>query len=448
MTKRSHSAEPKKAVRLNKPERLQAEIHFESLDQRLELDHLARLVWQFTLGLDLSPLYQAIEAVEGGAGRNATEPRVLFALWLYAALDNVNKARMLARLCEEHRAYEWLRGGVPINHHMLSDFRVQHGDLLEQLQADSLAGMLAEGLLTLETVAQDGMRVRANASAASLRRRPTLEESQRQAKEYLDQLERDDDSAEGPEGDTENATPRQKAARERAAREKSQRIDKALEVVQQLALQREARKKGDGKNARASTTDPDARKTKMADGGYRPAVNVQMATDAGSGLIVAMDVISEGSDAGQMKPMVDTIEKHTGQRPNNMTSDGGYAIITDIEATESAGTTVYTPVKEEEKQKLAGKDPFAPKRGDSPIIAAWRIRMGTEAAQALYRLRCQTAELSNARLRNQGIYQMQVRGLAKIKAALYWHVLVINMLRAHALRAAKSTAKSAKESAN
>lgn len=443
MTKPAQSAEPRKAVRLNKPERLQGEMRFESLDQRLELDHLARIVWQVVEGLDLSALYDRIDAVQGVPGRNPTDPRVLFALWLYASMDQVRSARRLERLCMEHRAYEWLRGGVAVNYHMLADFRVQHGELLERLQADSIAGMVAEGLVSLETVAQDGMRVRASAGSGSFRRRPTLEEAQRKAKEYLDQLEAASDASDDDHDATDPAaepTPRQKAARERAARERLERVNKALEAVEQIAKQREARKKGDGVGARASTTDPEARKMKMADGGFRPAINVQMATDADSGIILAMDVINEGSDAGQMKPMIDQIETYTGRRPDNMLTDGGYSIVADIEATEQAGTTVYTPVKEEEKKKKAGKDPFVPQPGDSPIIAAWRVRMGTEAAKEIYRLRGQTAELPNAHLRNQGVYQMGVRGLAKVKAALYWHVLILNLLRARALRAAAKEA--------
>jgi transposase len=438
MTKSARSSERRKAVRLNKPERFQSEIRFESLDQRLELDHLARVVWNITEGLDLSPLYERIDAVEGAPGRNPSDPQVLFALWLYAAMDKVGSARRLDRLCREHRAYEWLRGGVSVNYHMLADFRVEHGELLERLQADSIAGLLAEGLISLETVAQDGMRVRASAGAGSFRRRPTLEESQRSAKEYLEQLEEvDADDADDPASEP---TPRQKAARERAARERLERVEKALEAVERIAEQREARKKGDGVGARASTTDPEARKMKMADGGYRPAFNVEMATDAGSGIIVAMDVINEGSDAGQMKPMVDQIEKNAGRRPDNLLTDGGFSTLADIEATERSGTTVYTPVKEEEKQRAAGKDPFAAKPGDSPIIAAWRARMGTEPAKELYRLRGQTAELPNAHLRNQGVYQMGVRGMAKVKAALYWHVLILNLMRARTLRAAMEAA--------
>jgi len=430
------SASPERTAqpRLNRPERAQVHMHCESLDQRLDADHPARLVWQLVEGLHLTPLYQAIEAVEGVAGRNASDPRVLFALWLYAAVDGIGSARELERLCFEHRAYEWLRGEVPVNYHMLADFRVQHGALLQQLQVDALAGMLAEGLLALDCAAQDGMRVRASAGSDSFRRRPSLDEAQRVARQHLDQLEREAQTARA------GATRRQQKARERAARERLERVDQALAAVEQLAKQRERRKKGDGLEARASTTDPEARKMKMGDGGFRPAYNVQMATDTASGLILHLDVTNDGSDAGQMQPMMDAIRADLGKAPDKLLTDGGFSTVADIEHTEQGGTTVYTPVKEEDKQKQAGKDPFAPKPGDSPIIANWRQRMGTAAAQDLYKLRASTAELSNARLRNQGIYQFGVRGLVKVKAILWWHVLAINLLRAEVLRAAKAQA--------
>ncbi len=418
--------------RLNKPERLQVEMHCESLDQRLDADHPVRLVWKLVESLDLSSLYQEIDAVEGVAGRNASDPRVLFALWLYAAADSVGSARELDRLCGEHRAYEWLRGTVPVNYHMLADFRVAHGELLKQLQVDSLAGLLAEGLVSLACAAQDGMRVRASAGSHSFRRLPTLEEAQQEAREHLDKLERES------EADPSGPTLRQQKARERAARERLERVGKAIDAVQQMAEQREKRKKGDGVKARASTTDPEARTMKMGDSGFRPAYNVQMATDADSGIILHMDVINEGSDAGQMKPMMDQIKTDLGQAPDTLLTDGGFSTKADIEETTLGGTKVYTPVKEEEKQKQAGKDPFAPKPGESPIIAEWRQRMGTEAAKELYKLRAPTAELPNARLRNQGVYQMRVRGLAKVKAALWWHVLAINLLRGEVLRALRA----------
>lgn len=418
-----------RSPRINKPERLQGEMRFESLEERLDSGHIARLVWRLVEGLDLSPLYEAIDAVEGSAGRNASDPRVLFGLWLYAAVDGVGSARELERLCFEHRAYEWLRGHVSVNYHMLADFRVAHGDLLKQLQVDSLAGLLAEGLVSLECAAQDGMRVRASAGKGSFRRQPTLEEAQQQAREHLDKLE-------AQAANDAGQTQRQQQAQRRAARERCERVDKAIEAVKQIAEQREKRKKGDGAAARASTTDPDARNMKMGDGGFRPAYNVHMTTDAESGIILNMTVINEGSDAGQMKPMMDEIKEDLGKAPKKLLTDGGFSTIDDIEETTQGGTTVYTPVKEEDKQKKAGKDPFAPKKGDSPIIAEWRKRMGTSEAQELYKLRAPTAELPNARLRNQGVYQMRVRSLVKVRAALWWHVLILNLLRAEALRAA------------
>jgi transposase len=422
----------KAAPRVNQPERSQIEMRCESLDQRLDAEHTARVIWQVVQGLDLSALYQKIDAVEGVAGRNASDPRVLFALWLYAATDGVGSARELERLCFEHRAYEWLRGNVPVNYHLLADFRVQQGDLLKELQVESLAGLIAEGLVSLDIAAQDGLRVRASAGSGSFRRQPTLEQAQQQARDQLDKIERDSAA------DAAGQTLRQQKARQRAARERLERLNKALAAARHLAAQREKRKKGDGDKARASTTDADARNMKMGDGGFRPAYNVQLATDADSGIILNMDVINEGSDAGQMKPMMDEIKKDQGQAPKLLLTDGGFSTIADIEETTTGGTKVYTPVKEEAKKKAAGKDPFAALPKDSPTIAEWRQRMGTAEAKTLYQRRAPTAELPNARLRNHGIYQLGVRGLAKVKAALWWHVLALNLMRALVLRGSRA----------
>jgi transposase len=417
------------APRYNRPERLQAEMRFESLDQRLDANHPARVIWMLVQKLDLSSLYERIRAVEGSAGRNPSDPSTLFALWLFACTQGVGSARQLDLLCREHRAYEWLRGNVPVNYHMLADFRVDNQELLDRLLTESLAGLLQEGLIELTCAAQDGMRVRASAGTSSFARQPKLEESLQQAREHVEKLR-----VEG-EKDSAGATQRQKKARERAAREKVERIEKALEHVQQIAQQREARKKGDGAAARASTTDPEARNMKMPDSGFRPGYNVQFATDTKSGIIVGVDVINQGTDAGQMKPMVEQIEERLGQAPDQLLTDGGFAAIEDIEQTTAAGTTVFTPIKQAKQQIAEGKDPYAPKPGDSPTIVQWRQRMGTDLAKSIYKLRAQTAELTNARMRNQGMYQVRVRGLAKVKTVLLWYALAMNLVRAEALRA-------------
>jgi transposase len=129
------------------------------------------MVWAFVEGLDLAPLYDLIQSREGEAGRPAADPAVLLALWLYATLEGVGSARELARLCERDVAYRWLCGGVPVNYHGLADFRVDHGDFLDQLLSQSVAALLVEGLIDLDEVTIDGTKVKASAGKGLVRRR-------------------------------------------------------------------------------------------------------------------------------------------------------------------------------------------------------------------------------------------------------------------------------------
>jgi transposase len=423
------SGPPPHAPRMNKPERQQGEYRAESLDQRLDLDHPARLVWKYVEGLDLSELFEGVKAVEGTAGRNASDFRVLFALLLWAAIDGVASAREIDRLTHQHRAYEWLRGGVPLNYHLLADFRVQQVELLDRILSESLACLMNEGLIHLETTAQDGMKVRASAGSDSFRRAATLQEHLQKAQKRVQELRE--------QADDPNVGLRQKKARQRAAQEKLERLQAALENHEQLAADREARKKGDGIKTRTSSTDPEARKMQMPDGGFRPAYNVHFNTTTEEKIIVGVDVLNQGNDAGQMQPMIEQTQERLGQVPDNHLADGSFATKKDIEETTKMGPVVYTPVKEEEKQKAKGQNPFEAKKGDKPEVAAWRVRMGTLGAKLLYKLRGETAEWVNAGMRNRGMYQFQVRGLMKVKAVVLWSVLAHNLLRAEALRAEK-----------
>ena len=286
-----------------------------ALDDLIPPDHPARVVWAFVEGLDLSPLYGAIKSVAGNAGRPAIDPRILMALWIYATADGVGSARQLDRLCGSHDAYRWLLGDVAINYHTLADFRTDHVESLDRLLTESVAALLAEGLVDLERVARDGMRVRADAGAASFRRRPTLEEAPAEAEAQVRALR------EELEQDPAAGDRRRQKARERAARERAERIRGALDRLPEL----EARKKPeDREKARGSTTDPGATVMKMGDGGFRPAYNVQFGTATGGQIIVGVEVVTAGSDAGQMAPMVEQIESRYGERPEEMLVDGGY----------------------------------------------------------------------------------------------------------------------------
>ena len=414
--------------RLLTPNRQQVAWRPLAWDWLLPEDHTARIVWQYVKQVDLQALRDRIAAVEGHAGRPATDPRVLLALWLYATLDGVGSARELARLCESHAAYQWICGGVSVNHHSLSDFRTQHEELLDRLLTQSVAVLRHEGLVELHRVAQDGMRVRASAGAASFRRRATLEQCLHEAEEQVQRLRAE------AAADPTAGRRRQQAARQQAAQERSRRLQKALEQLPEIEAKKQPAQR---QEARCSTTDPEARVMKMADGGYRPAYNVQLATDTATQVIVAVAVSNSGSDQGQLAPMVEQIEQRHAQRPEEMLVDGGFVKKEDIETLAAQGTAVYAPV-------MASKDPqrpaHTPRPDDSAAVAAWRQRMATAQAQEIYKQRAATAECVNAIARQRGLRQFLVRGLAKVRAVALWYALAHNLMRTVALRAAAGLA--------
>ncbi len=419
--------------RLQRPQRDQIELRPSDLESLLPPDHRARLVWAFVEGLDLDPLYAEIRAVEGHSGRPPIDPAILTALWRYATLEGVGSARALDRLCAEHDAYRWLAGGVGVNYHTLAAFRVEHADVLDALLTESVAALLADGLVTLTAVAQDGMRVRAAAGAASYRRRPRLERCLAEAEAQVAALkaELDDDPA---ATSRRVAAARERAASERAARVRAARVRRALEHLPEL----EAAKRRAGKpaaSARASTTDPEARIMQMADGGYRPAYNLQFATEAEGQVIVGLEVVTAGTDQGQLSPMVRQLRTRYGREPDAWLADAGYLTTAEIDelATTACGTTLYLPVRAPEDPT---RDPHQPLPDDSPAVAAWRVRMGTDDAKELYKERAATAECVNAIARNRGLGRFGVRGREKARAVGLWFALAHNLMRTVVLRQA------------
>lgn len=397
-----------------------------SLDELLPEEHEARVVWDYVCGRDLSELRARIQAVEGGPGQAPADPRILLTLWLYATLRGVGSARELNRLCQYHAAYRWICGGVSMNYHTLADFRTQHVELLDRLLTESVASLMAEGLVTLDRVAQDGMKVRASAGAASFRRQVTLEEALAKAEEQVALLRQE------LEANPAAHKTRQQAARERAATERAARIRAALEQLPKIA---ESKKAKDREKARASTTDADARVMKMGDGGFRPAFNVQLATATDSQIITGVEVTNSGGDQGQLAPMIEQHQERYEEKPKEALVDGGFVKKADIDAVSppQGGTLVYAPVME---SKDPNRDPHTPRDDDSPAVAEWRKRMSTNEAKVIYRERASTAECVNALARNRGLQRFLVRGLRQAKAVALWYALAHNLVRAVALRAA------------
>lgn len=405
--------------RLRRPDRRQMLLEPVNLDQRLPADHRARVVWAVVQKLDLGRFEAPLVNRGSTPGRSAIDPALLVALWLYATIDNVGSARRLARLCGEHDAYRWLCGGVAVNHHTLSDFRVRHEAGLDELFTQVITALVTQDLVTVERLSQDGMRVRASAGASSFRRRRTLERLRAAARAHVElvkaELAADDDTS-----------PRLSASRQRAAREQLARVDQALAVLPELeAIKRNPTGKPSRRNeARVSTSDPEARRMKLPGGAIQPAYNVQFGTDVGSRAIVAVDVVNTGSDAGQSEPLRRQAERRSGRRVKEHLFDGGFVNKELIGAAESGGVAIYAPLP-----KNRAGEPCTYERKDSPGVAAWRRRMSTPAALLVYQQRAATAETVNAETRRyRGLGRFLVRGLRKVRCVALWSALAYNVV--------------------
>jgi transposase len=424
-------SKPKGVPRMQMPNRnqiIQRPVEIESL---LPAGHRARVVWSYVERQDMSSLYAGIKAFEGGVGRTPIAPKILFALWLFATLESVSSAREIEKLTLEHDAYRWICGGVSVNYHTVADFRSDNAEYFEEMLTNNVACLMMAGVCKLKGVAQDGVRVRASAGAASFRREEKLKSFLVSARERVEKLKREnsDDSA--------ARSRRKTAAALRAAKSCEVRVEAALACIPELAeIKRRQGKKPE--EARASTTDPEATVMKMADGGYRPAYNVEFASDTESLVIVGVDVVTTGSDMAQMAPMVEQIVERCGKAPEDYLVDGGFTAHDQIDAVAPL-TRVLAPVpkpksRTQSKDNKTTSEPktevnqYERKSTDSAAVGDWRERMATDEAKERYKDRASTAECTNAQSRNRGLVLLPVRGLDKVKSVALLFALAHNLM--------------------
>ena len=416
--------------RLREPVRDQVELRAVDLEALLPAENPARVIWAYVQRLDLSALEETVRARAHGPGQAPVSPRLQLALWLFATSQGVGSARALARLCENHDAYRWLCGGVSVNYHSLSEFRTAHPELLEQLLVEHVASLSIAGVIDLDEVVQDGVRVRASAGTSSFRRQKKLHKELKKARRLVEHLREENDD------DPDASNRRIQAAEDRAAREREARVAAALQQLAEIKAHRARRgrenrnnrKKGSKRSEpRASTTDPQARVMKMADGGFRPAYNCQIASVAEGQIAIAVDVTNVGSDRGLMRPMQERLAGFYGCAKRYLV-DGGFNKNEDIEWAASQGIKVYGPPANSKHQT----DPYAPRSEDGPGMTAWRRRMKSPHGKSVYKRRA-PGECINARFRNWGLRQFMLRGREKVLTVMRWFALANNVLAGHRL---------------
>jgi transposase len=404
------SPSPRGKPRILEPDHQQISIRFDDPDRTLAEDHLARVLFLILGRLDLSGFVRQAKSVEGHAGRPLLSVQMKLALWLYGISRGIGSAREIERLTRSDDAFAWLTRGLSVSHDTLSEFRIGHGPALRQLMVDVLASLQRMGLLDLSMVGQDGTRVRASASAPSFRRQASLQECRAQAELHLKAV-----LASADEADSIG----HQALREAKARETLARVDAAIATVQELQQQRGYEKK----EARASTTDADARVMKMPDGGFRPGYNFQFATAGsefgGPRTIVGVNVTNVGSDMGSVAPMIRQVAQNTGRFPMVWLADANHARHACLAYAHRVGIAVLMAIP---KREQAAPPPA------SPAVRAWRERMQEPEAKRLYKARAGLAELANAHGKDRfGLDQVLVRGLEKVGCVGVLMALAFNL---------------------
>ena len=479
---------PPKLRLVNRQQTTMAVIYVEEL---IPAGHKARAIWELVGRMDLSRFAEPLRTAVGCAGRPAWDPRLLVSLWVYAYSEGISSAREMERLMEWEPAMQWLGGLATVNHHTLSDFRVEHKGALDELFAQLLALLERVGLVNLQQVMHDGAKIRAQAGADSFRREKTLRERLEQARELVAQM--GDPRAEAP------AKDRQQAARERAARERAECLAAAWEEL--ATLQAEKKNQAEKAEVRVSLNEPEARLMKHGDNAIAPSYNAQISTESGSKIIVGAHLSQCSSDAQSLLPAIDEVAKNLGKKPGQVVVDGGYTNRNNIvecaaqqidlvgslpdakERTAAAmkslgiaaefapsafrvldnGERLECPagcqleaLKKNRKRgdlyqqyRARGADcgacryqpqccPGKPRHGrtvsirleEQADVAAFRKKMEAAEYRAAYRKRGAVAEFPNAWIKDKlGLRKFRVRGLLKAGSELLWACLTYNIMQ-------------------
>lgn len=413
------AAVPLAEPRLRLANRTQVLLRPCSLEEVVAPEHQVRMVWAVVCGWDLSRFLATIAARGEMCGRAATDPRILLCLWLYAYTRGISSGREVHRLCESEDAFRWICGGVSLNYHTINDFRVCHQAALDNLLTQMIAALLKADAISVDRISVDGTRQRASAGRNSFKTAATLAENLEKARAHVEAMNR--------QGEDQTISAQRQKALERAARERVQRLQEAIEEVKKVEQAKAEQKDKPSKNrpAKASTTEPQARQMRMPDGGTTPAHNVQFAVATNGRAIVGVDVTNAGSDVHQSQPMREQVETRSGRKVLEQLVDGGYIGLDAVDQSAAAGTTLYAPVPKPKKEDV---DRYLPKKTDSEAVGAWRQRMGTPEAQAIYKERAATVEPVNGECKTyRGLRPFLVRGLDKVKCAALLSALAYNL---------------------
>jgi transposase len=473
---------------VNRSQTMMATIYVEEL---IAPDHKARASWHLVEQMDLGRFRDTLRTAVGCAGRAAWDPQLLVSIWVYAYSEGISSAREIERVMEWEPGLQWLSGLEAVNHHTLSDFRVEHKQALDELFAELLAMLESAGVVSLEQVMHDGTKIRALAGADSFRREKTLRERLREARALVAQM--------GDPREDAAAKDRKQAARERAQRERLERLEAAQKEMRELAAEKKSQEEKAA--VRVSLQEAEARLMKHGDNAIAPSYNAQISTEGKNKIIVGAHLSQCSSDARSLMPALEEVAKNLGSKPAQVVVDGGFTNRENImECAAQQIDLVGSLTDPKERSAAAMKsmgiaEEFAPnrfrilnqgeslecpagcrlerlrknrKRGDlyqqyqaqgadcvacryqpkccprsgekgrtvsirleeQAEVAAFRKKMEQEEYRAIYRKRGEVAEFPNAWIKDKlGLRKFRVRGKAKAGSELLWACLTYNIMQ-------------------
>jgi transposase len=429
--------EMKTQARIKEAKREQMSMEIVDYNELIPEEHPARIIVKFVEELNLEGFYSDIKSLPGVAGRSATDPKLLLCLWLYATLEGIGSARLLEKLCERDAAFRWICGGVGVNYHTLSDFRHENGARLDQLLTDIMSTFIIKGIVRLKSLIVDGTKVKASASKKSFKRKTRLNKIKKETAHYIEELRRELDR------DPNAGNRRREAARLSAQEKIKAKVEAALAELPKVEAAKELAKKKvkkgtEVKEAKVSTSDPDARLMKFADKSVKAGYNCQIVMEPESYIVVSVDISQNGNDQGLLKPLIEQIDSRYKERPDRALVDSGYQVKQDIIdlADHRKPLLVYSPLpKKKENIKKASLDKRKKKEANYPeSLKAFYKRMENKVSQKYYKVRSRI-ETFNGILHNRMRRGFHLRGKDKVKSELLLQAISHNIMSIHRLGA-------------
>jgi len=408
-----------------------------SLREWLPDDHLAYFVSDVVDQLDLSAIERVYE--DEDRGQPPYHPRMMTKILLYGYCVGVFSSRRIQKRLVEDVAFRVLAAGNQPDFRTIADFRKLHLKALEELFQQMLRLTLETGMMKLGRVALDGSKVKGNASKHKAMSYGRMKETEKRLREEIRKLLKQAEAADQEEDSRYGRDRRGDELPEELQRRETRiaRIREAKRALEERARE-QAKSKGKDpeeaqptKKAQYNFTDPESRMLKGSDG-FVQGYNTQIAVEPVFQLIVGQRVTQAANDKQQMVPLVEAIEKQSGQKPEAVLADNGYCSDEHLK---------YLARKRMEGFVATGKQKHSQrrepcKRGPLPRAASRVERMErkleTKVGAAVYATRKFIVEPVFGQIKQaRGFRQFLLRGIEKIRGEWALICMTHNMLKFH-----------------